>query len=182
MKHIKNQIGVGMVEVLVALLLLAVGVLGFTALQLRAVSATSEAMNNVQAMSLARDLTERMRANRTASGTYQTNLNAPTQAATSSPACLSSTNCTSAQMANYDTAQVITKANSAGLTIKMPNCPNMTTTTGAGASAVTTGSNRACVYVAWGKTNPIDSTTDTTACTNNGTYNADTTCIVMEAY
>lgn len=57
----KNQ-GVGMVEVLVALTLLAIGVLGFTALQLRAVDATAEANNRIQAMNLARDLAERIRA------------------------------------------------------------------------------------------------------------------------
>ena len=52
-----------MVEVLVALTLLAIGVLGFTALQLRAVDATAEANNRIRAMNLARDLAERIRAN-----------------------------------------------------------------------------------------------------------------------
>ena len=64
MIDVNQQKGVGMVEVLVALLLLAIGVLGFSALQLRAVEATSEAMNQVQAMNLARDLSERIRVNR----------------------------------------------------------------------------------------------------------------------
>lgn len=63
MSKMRAQRGVGMVEVLVALLLLAIGVLGFTALQLRAVSASMEASNQVLALNLARDLTERMRAN-----------------------------------------------------------------------------------------------------------------------
>ncbi|WP_240365842.1 prepilin-type N-terminal cleavage/methylation domain-containing protein [Psychrobacter sp. KH172YL61] len=37
MKNINNQYGVGLVEVLVALLLLAVAVLGFSAMQMTAV-------------------------------------------------------------------------------------------------------------------------------------------------
>ena len=49
MKNKKNQLGVGLVEVLVALVLLAIGVLGFTALQLRAVDATGEALTRSQA-------------------------------------------------------------------------------------------------------------------------------------
>ena len=63
MIDIKQQKGVGMIEVLVALTLLAIGVLGFTALQIRAVDATVEANNRIQAMNLARDLAERIRAN-----------------------------------------------------------------------------------------------------------------------
>ncbi|HEY4713949.1 MAG TPA: prepilin-type N-terminal cleavage/methylation domain-containing protein, partial [Aquirhabdus sp.] len=40
-----SQRGVGMVEVLVAMVLLAIGVLGYAALQVRAVEATGEALN-----------------------------------------------------------------------------------------------------------------------------------------
>ncbi|WP_252716491.1 type IV pilus modification protein PilV [Acinetobacter haemolyticus] len=58
-----NQKGVGLVEVLVALFLLAVAVLGFAALQLRAVDASLEASKQVLALTIARDLAERMRAN-----------------------------------------------------------------------------------------------------------------------
>lgn len=58
-----NQKGVGLVEVLVALLLLAIAVLGFAALQLKAVDASAEANQQVLALTIARDLAERMRAN-----------------------------------------------------------------------------------------------------------------------
>ena len=50
---IKKQAGVGLIEVLVALLILAVGVLGFVALQYRAIEASSEGANRVQAINLA---------------------------------------------------------------------------------------------------------------------------------
>ena len=47
---IRNQRGVGLVEVLVALVLLGIAVLGFTALQIRAVAASADAGQNIQAM------------------------------------------------------------------------------------------------------------------------------------
>lgn len=61
---IRNQRGVGLVEVLVALVLLGIAVLGFTALQIRAVAASADAGQNIQAMNIARDLSERIRMNR----------------------------------------------------------------------------------------------------------------------
>jgi type IV pilus assembly protein PilV len=60
---IQYQKGVGLVEVLVALLLLAVGVLGFTLLQVSALNSSIEASKRIQAMSLAKDIAERIRAN-----------------------------------------------------------------------------------------------------------------------
>lgn len=190
MTTIKNQKGVGMVEVLIALFLLAIGVLGFTALQLRAVDATSEALNRIQAMNLARDLAERIRANRGEATTYTTNLNASTQVSNPTTDCLittiSATNgCSAVEMANYDTATIVAKATILGLSIKMPDCPGMTTTTPANGStpAVTTGQNRACIYISWGKTTPTDLSTDSdVACTKDGSYQTNSQCVVMEAY
>ena len=175
MQTIHRQKGVGMIEVLVALLLLAVGVLGFTALQLRAVDATAEAQSRIQAMNLARDLAERIRANRTAYTAYVTQLTATTQAKTASPACLQTdeTNpcTTAAQMAAYDAAQVITRADNLGFKINMPDCP------------VASGSaTRKCIYVAWGDTQAQDSTTATNACTKGGSYLPQARCTVMELY
>ena len=43
----KRQTGVGLVEVLVALVLLSIAVLGFVALQIRAITASNEATMNV---------------------------------------------------------------------------------------------------------------------------------------
>jgi Tfp pilus assembly protein PilV len=56
MKTKKSELGVGLVEVLVALILLAIGVLGYTALQLRAVDASNEALTKSQATVLLRGL------------------------------------------------------------------------------------------------------------------------------
>ena len=54
MKNINNQYGVGLVEVLVALLLLAVAVLGFSAMQMTAVKATDESLMRTRALTIMR--------------------------------------------------------------------------------------------------------------------------------
>ncbi len=51
-------------QVLVALVVLAVGVLGYVMLQVRAMEATIEGTQRIQAISIARDLAERVRVNR----------------------------------------------------------------------------------------------------------------------
>ena len=70
MRYTKHQFGVGLMEILVALLILALGVLGFIALQYRAVEATSEGSYRVQAINLSRDFAERIRVNRGALDDY----------------------------------------------------------------------------------------------------------------
>jgi len=57
-----NQQGVGLIEVMVAVLLLSVAVLGFSALQMRAVSATDESLVRTKSLTIVRNLAEVMRA------------------------------------------------------------------------------------------------------------------------
>ena len=57
-----QQQGVGLIEVMVAVLLLSVAVLGFSALQVRAVGATDESMMRTKSLTLVRNLSEIMRA------------------------------------------------------------------------------------------------------------------------
>ncbi len=169
MKNKKNQFGVGMMEVLVALLILAIAVLGFVALQIRAVASTEEAMQKVNAMNLARNLAERIRANRKDYDTYLSKLNASTQSSTASKTCLGSTVCTSTEMATYDSAQIISYANTLGMRIAMPACQ------------VSGSVARQCIYVAWDKTTATNGTA-TTDCTNGGSYQPESKCVVMELY
>lgn len=164
-----TQRGVGMMEVLISLLILAIAVLGFVALQVRAVASTSDAVQKVDAMNLARDLAERIRANRDAYSTYLSLLNATTQSTTASTICLGSTTCTSVQMANYDSAEVLTRAKALGMTMAMPACQVSGTVA------------RQCVYVAWGKTTATNGTASTD-CTNSGAYVPTAQCVIMELY
>jgi len=62
MKILNIQRGVGLIEVLVAVLLLSVAVLGFSALQMRAISATDESLVRTKSLTLVRNLAEVMRA------------------------------------------------------------------------------------------------------------------------
>lgn len=57
-----SQHGVGLIEVMVAVLLLSVAILGFSALQVRAVSATDESLVRTKSLTLVRNLAEVMRA------------------------------------------------------------------------------------------------------------------------
>lgn len=62
---IKRQQGIGLLEVLVALLVLSIGVLGAVMLQLSALRYTASAAYTTQASFLAYDMLDRMRANST---------------------------------------------------------------------------------------------------------------------
>ena len=62
MNQLTSQRGVGLIEVLVAVLLLSIAVLGFSALQVRAVSSTDESLVRTKSLTLVRNLAEVMRA------------------------------------------------------------------------------------------------------------------------
>lgn len=166
MMSISYQRGVGMIEVLVALVILAIGVLGFSALQLRAMEATAEATDRTMAMNLARDLAERIRINRLGLDNY---INAINEKNTET-GCLGSTttytpDCDITKIANYDANEIINKANEKGQTIIMHPCD---------------GSTRSCIYIAWGKTTIASD--DVSNCMSSGTYIPNSQCIVMEAF
>lgn len=167
--NINKQHGVGMVEVLVALVILAIGVLGFSALQLRAMEATAEATDRTMAMNLARDLAERIRINRLGLNDYVTAINSAGGTAATScngSAAAYKPNCSEEMMAKYDASEVRTKALEKGQTIIMRQCDGSV--------------SRTCIYVAWGKT--AITTSDVSTCMVDGTYVPNSQCIVMEAF
>lgn len=164
----KSQQGLGLMEVLVALLLLAIGVLGFIALQYRSLEATSEATYRVQAMNLARDLSERIRVNSGAADTYKTEVVGGVSTQKTADKNCFSTACSATEMADFDVQQVYLKSNSAGMSINMQTCEGNS-------------DSRNCIYVAWGDTAATNGTADGD-CTNGTSYNAKSTCIVMESY
>lgn len=65
-----RQGGFTMVEVLVALVILAIGLLGIAALYLNSLQSGRTAIYRTQAVNLAADLADRIRSNRTAQGAY----------------------------------------------------------------------------------------------------------------
>lgn len=156
----KSQKGAGLVEVVVALILLSIAVLGFVALQVKAVAASNEATNNVQATNIAQDLAERMRMNREGLTEYENVAAPPTQCATAF--------CSVDEMAQYDYAQVKARANNVGMSINVLNCQGSTLV-------------RKCIYVAWEGTTATDGTSPTD-CTNGTAYIPNAKCIIMEVY
>lgn len=178
-----SQQGIGIVEVIVALLLLSIGVLGFAMLQIRAMDASMDASKRIQAMNLARDLSERMRANKQGLSksisvgqgddkklvdAYANALSGKYYITTYMPACENTSKCNSKDFAQEDVNQVLFRANNLGMKVALNDCPG-------------TVSNRYCVFVSWDETLPIDGSSDT-SCTQNGSFLASSKCIVLEAY
>lgn len=170
---IRKQAGIGLVEVLVALVLLAVGVLGFTALQLKAVDSTSEALTRSQATLILRGITESIRANASGQASYPAAVKSFVGAGdkTVKDNCFNKT-CTPAQMASYDAYLAADAASKLGISITMVNCPGV-------GSAI----NRQCLFAAWDETASQLTADDYSACMkSNGVYEFSAKCLMMEAY
>lgn len=172
MQTYQFQKGVGLMEVLVSLLILALAVLGFVAVQLRAMDTASEASNRIQAMNLARDLSEKIRINnsREAFNIYKSSTQ--TEKAPSLEADCRKNFCTPKQKAIFDVSQFYEEAQNLGMTTRMTTCSGIQ-------------NNRQCIYVAWGKTTPTHETGDRPCTRGNGntfSYDSRATCIVVETY
>lgn len=176
MSGLYAQKGVGLMEVLVALVILAIGVLGFSALQLKGIEAAQEANEQAIAVNLARDLAERMRVNRSALSQYATFINSKeedessctsTNSVGTGAASVQIPNCNASAMAKHDVSEITLRAKELGQTLVVRGCVK---------------SNLSCIYVAWGNT--TISATDVSACVNEttGTYRSNTQCLVLEAY
>ena len=166
MALLKQQQGAGLLEVLVALLLLSVSVLGFTVLQLRAFEATNESVYRVQAINLARDLAERIRSNRAGVATYKTQIGTAGNQLSATKNCYKEL-CTTTELADFDVSEIRKRADSVGMTFNMLTCQGST--------------SRNCVYVAWNETSATNGS-DTTACTSGNVYRKDSQCIILETY
>jgi len=94
-----KQSGFTMVEVLVALVVLAIGLLGIAALYLNSLQSGRTAIYRTQAVTLAADLADRIRMNRTAQAAYGTLF---TDAEIAVPACATTGGCTDAELAGTD--------------------------------------------------------------------------------
>ncbi|WP_442767548.1 type IV pilus modification protein PilV [Acinetobacter bohemicus] len=172
-----SQKGVGMIEVLVALIVLAIGVLGYVMLQVRAMEATVEGTQRIRAINIARDLAERVRANRvgwtfgTTPKSYFTEFSTTALQADRGIDCASSA-CSASQLADYDVNELYNYSLQYGMSLGMDTCP---------------GNNQAnnmryCLFVAWGNTTPTNSTTDTSSCVDANAYRANSNCVMMELY
>jgi type IV pilus assembly protein PilV len=94
----KNS-GFTLIEVLIAMVVLAVGLLGLAGLQATSLRNNQSAYNRSQATELAYELADRMRANVTGKAAYTAIL---PSSATAKANCLTTTGCSPAEMAEND--------------------------------------------------------------------------------
>lgn len=184
MKILSSQEGIGLVEVLVALFLLAIGVLGYTALQLRAVDAGNEALTKSQATLILRGLTEGIRTNVAGQSEYPaavqsyvaielSNADKSKTVPEAPKSCLNPTAaCTSKEMAKYDAYLAAKDALDLGMRITMTECPGVTNTNSI---------KRQCLFAAWENTQ-LTATDYSNCMTVNGVYKVAAKCLMMEAY
>lgn len=123
MKH--SQQGVGLVEVMVSLLILSVAILGFIAMQLQSLKATSESIDRTQALTIMRSFAERIRTNSSVMDTHATAFHQIKDSSFSQPSklCLPSdsnpTKCTAEQLANADAWQFKQQLDGFGMTMDL---------------------------------------------------------------
>ena len=183
MRDNHHQRGVGLIEVMVSLLLLAVAVLGYVALQSKALSATDESITKTNIITLVRDVADRVRYNPSVMDDYQSSLaeygkkfeNSGTTAAPT-PDCLTAV-CNAKQQAAKDSFIAAQKAYRSGYQLAMVVCP-------AAASGIM---QTRCLIGSWGSTLPtIGSDTDPSDgsmdCIDGtaGDYHRGSECLIME--
>jgi type IV pilus assembly protein PilV len=99
----KKSNGFSLIEVLVAMVILAIGLLGLAALQASSLKNNQTAYYRGLATQLSYDIADRMRANRSSGGKYLSSFMKPSDANEQSAHCLNVTaTCTPAKMAEHD--------------------------------------------------------------------------------
>lgn len=194
MNNPNSQSGVGLVEVMVALLLLMVAVLGYSALQGQAIKVTNESLERSQSLVMMRTIAEKIRANPSAIVTYETALNSSTSPTAPASLCgLDGTAvtalCEPEELATAESYKVRTELQNYDFQIQMHPCPN---TGGTGADAATNIMYSYCLISAWGNTTPTIGTNKDTDCLTKrvikdgaleeagGSYHPKATCMMME--
>ena len=170
MKRFSSQHGVGLIEVMVAVLLLSVAVLGFSALQLRAIKATEESLVRTQSLSVVRGLAENMRANPSQMQVYQDAIKEPK---TDAKKCNALGNkCTAAEIATKEANAAVKKLKEYDVRLNMIPCP--------GTSSF---SEVKCIVAAWGDTVAKMDASDDLACADaDGIYKSGSNCVIVETY
>lgn len=97
----RSQRGIGMIEVLVAMLIVSVSAAGLMSMQVSGKRIGYDALQRSSATALVRDIVERMRANPTAVASYASTVGDGTIASEPSPNCVTAV-CSPAQMAAHD--------------------------------------------------------------------------------
>ena len=187
-----KQQGFGLIEVMVSLLILAIAVLGFAAMQGQAIKATDESLERTQSLIMMRNMGEKIRLNPTAITAYQTAINTPTASAPAISCGLydsDTTACTPAQLAAAEAYLYTQDMNNHGFNVNLHACPST------GGQIATNIMYSWCLISAWGNTKPTIGTDDNpegkmdcltsqsvagSETTKGGKYHSGATCMFME--
>ncbi|WP_334134899.1 type IV pilus modification protein PilV [Acinetobacter schindleri] len=164
-KSIRAQHGVGMMEVLVAIVILSIAILGFVALQVRATVATEEAIKRSDALVVLHALAEKIRLN--SSGDYSQAI------PTAKTECTLDSSCTSDEQALADLYEQQKFADTKNIDLGVVDCPN-----------TSVNQNRICLIAAWNETKAeVAGDDEANECLNStGKYVSNSDCLVLEAY
>ncbi len=165
--HSVKQRGVGLLEVLIALLVLAIGVLGFAGLQMTALSQSSDANHRAAAVLIAQDAVERIELNPSQRNAYLTKNNwgdgSGTLGQEPDDDCVGATVCDADDLATWDLNQLVWQAAN-----QLPGGRIM-------ASDCDFNSLFTCVIVSWGEQDPSQ------CMSNTGIeLDKDSRCVVLE--
>ena len=184
-----KQRGIGLIEVLVALLLLAVAVLGFSALSIVSVKATDDSVLIASANTVMRGLSEDLRLNSSNILTYQTNVQGVlANVSSTKDYCAAvqdyktasvtkncdSESCTETQLSNYNSWNAMRQACESNVSLNMITCPGTENK-----------QLRQCIIASWNGTNPTYgaiTASNKTCADASGIYHAGSDCLVMESY
>lgn len=190
-----RQVGVGLIEVMIALLLLSIAVLGYSALQGQAIKVTNESFERSQSLVMMRNIAERIHSNPFAIETYENEINKTSSITAPTTQCglngVAVTKlCTATELAVAESYRIKLDLQSYDFQIQMHPCPN---TGGIGTNAATNIMYSYCLISAWGETTPTIGTDDETDCLTErvvddkdktvvagGNYYARATCMMME--
>lgn len=185
-----TQAGIGLIEVMVALLLLAVAVLGFSAMQLSAIKATDESLMRTRSMSTIKNLSEGMRILPDSSDIYKEQVNNIYKSSkesdseydistyckdvdtynTAASDC-SASDCSEAEVVAYNVGTILSSACKKEISLNIEVCPD------------TSGVNeRQCIIAAWHSTKPTTNDEKYSCTDENGSYKPEASCFIMEAY
>lgn len=172
-----------MIEVLVSLLLLAVAMLGFVALQTLSVKATSESVERVKALTIMQNAAEKIRTNSGAMAIYKTEfseLNTREKLSNKTPPskmCGLSSNggsvCNTEELAKADVYLMSRQFVDNDLVVDIVDCPQNSARTGVLQSN--------CMIAAWGDTLPsVGNDADVDCLKEDGKYYPKASCMFME--
>lgn len=170
--NIATQKGIGLIEVVVALMLLAVAVLGFSMMQMRAVRATDEALVRSDVMSVISNIAEgiRMQPTRVRKEEYKVAINNVTGQNPTITDC--SKGCTSEQLTQNTVNQMMAIAFENGMSVAAHDCP----------STKSGELKKICLIAAWGDTLASIGNDLPHCASANGAYHRGATCMIMETY